>query len=165
LCSGWGWRWGGGQGEVSVSKVFYSLVVAVGYGADGSCSVTCFKVHKENCTPKENVADTDTNDQARPVTQDKILKEYNLLSAGQLAILRTPPPSLLTRQKSRNHRTTQLPRLQNLLPQPAKGDPLPNRPKRAHSVRRRDSGTRINTNTTSPHRRVRGSSLLARGHN
>jgi len=66
-----------------------------------SCSLTCFKIHKESCQPKdqsengksttekevsqkgENVSSSD------PLPSTKVQKECAILSPGQLAILRT----------------------------------------------------------------------------
>jgi len=61
-----------------------------------SCSLPCFKVHKETCQLKlpdaaqqkeTNILQETKEPDDRPL-QRKLVKEYNLVSAGQLAILR-----------------------------------------------------------------------------
>ena len=63
-----------------------------------SCSLSCFKIHKESCRPKLMDAagqeETDTMQETQEpddqLPQWKLVKEYNLVSAGQLATLRSP---------------------------------------------------------------------------
>jgi len=69
-----------------------------------SCSLVCFKIHKEGCQPKDQPEDGNSGTQSEGIqnlegilssseqlSSEKVKKEYAILSPGQLAILRTIP--------------------------------------------------------------------------
>jgi len=78
-----------------MSAMLDSLVLRVEEQADYSCSLECFKVHKESCVPTKATTEPSdvVEDNPRKSTRgDKasadLTREYNLLSPGQLAALR-----------------------------------------------------------------------------
>ena len=76
-------------------KMFNSLVSSHVTGTNDSCSLTCYKIHKETCGLKKEEEKSKTVEQntakgtgnAATVGED-FQREYNILSVGQLAILR-----------------------------------------------------------------------------
>src|SRR5271156_5695977 len=65
-----------------------------------SCSLSCFKIHKDQCTPKPTKQTPETPIVALPTTTEpsstaspiKVEKEYALLLPSQLSLLRTSHP-------------------------------------------------------------------------
>ena len=96
-----------------MSSVSHKLVYPLEKSANTSCSLSCFKIHKENCTskpvvevPKAVVVKERERVNFRASALSKIKKEYVLLSAGQLASLRNAlSSSRLTSGKNDNLKT------------------------------------------------------------